>query len=300
MSEGGAVVNWKRGAWRVWVVVASAWCLWAVVYAFGYQPLETRSMMHEGCWLDLERTASMLGTPSERADELRACQDRAARLTPTWGAAVAQAPRETAGVLALIVAVPIAVWWVLRGVVALGLWIVRGFRAGAIAGAIVLVMAATSADAGVGLMQDPCIRAAIRTADERLQSVRETARSEFREPTAAELAAVGDGLRLFYTTGNTLECADVIPSEIVVTELDRETVRARLPLEDARVRTKCNGFGACGQFALGWASVPRAALERDGYVFMLTSKGTRLLSRIFIDGVGMLAEIGGDASVPTQ
>jgi hypothetical protein len=117
-------MDWKRGGFRVWLLLSVVWVLWAGWKALIGVNLEARSEWYQSCYAAnaLERDSNKL------AD----CIARAVEGTPVGVDMLAQYPKESAIVGALILAAPVVVWWLLRGIVALGAWVARGFASAAV------------------------------------------------------------------------------------------------------------------------------------------------------------------------
>jgi hypothetical protein len=113
-------MNWKRGLFRAYVVLAVLFFLWATWWLLSGSSIAAREALTEPCLRAETRGAESWGD----------CVDRAAKATPMWGDLIAQAPGLFAIEEAVILATPVAVWWILRGLVALSAWVVRGFGRG--------------------------------------------------------------------------------------------------------------------------------------------------------------------------
>jgi len=123
-------MNWKRGAFRIYLVFAVLFVLWATDKAFRADNVRSRNNLWQGCFAVADAQRSRLWPPDSDTinTATSACLDRAEEATPIWGEMIAKDPKGSALVATSILAVPVIVWWVFRGSAALLFWIGRGFK----------------------------------------------------------------------------------------------------------------------------------------------------------------------------
>jgi len=116
-------MNWKRGLFRVYLVLSVLWFGWAMwTWMWGsWSQAETRQHFVNSCYdPDLH--------PNSTPIEWEKCVAHAIRTYPVGLQLWSKEPKVSAIMTSVIVAVPVILWWLLRGLVALVRWIGRGFR----------------------------------------------------------------------------------------------------------------------------------------------------------------------------
>jgi hypothetical protein len=128
-------MNWKRGSFRVYCVLALLFVLWATDKMLRADPLRNRLSFYDGCSA-IQSLKLESAPPGEEGSafyarasaDFQACRQGAVEATPLWGDMIAKYPKDAAIFAAFMLAAPVAVWWLLRGLVALACWIGRGFK----------------------------------------------------------------------------------------------------------------------------------------------------------------------------